>query len=119
MRTPTRCGPAVSSFADFSHRPLMLTLYIVMGYTSDGFPFIGEVPDRPSQYICAGFSGHGMPQAFLSAKAVASMIAEGKTADEVDLPRLYRASRERVNSEKQHISLTSYESAIPEMNKQG
>ncbi|CAK1362057.1 putative oxidoreductase OrdL [Cercospora beticola] len=70
----------------------------IMGYSSNGFPHVGEVPGKKGQYICAGFSGHGMPQIFLSAKAVASMVLEDKRADEVDLPRLYRSSQARLDS---------------------
>ncbi|KAI5368231.1 putative FAD dependent oxidoreductase, FAD/NAD(P)-binding domain superfamily [Septoria linicola] len=70
----------------------------IMGYSSDGFPHIGEVPGKDGQYICAGFSGHGMPQIFLSAKAIASLVLEKKRVEEVDLPRLYRATQERLDS---------------------
>ena len=86
-----------------------------MGYTSDGYPFVGEVPDKQGQYICAGFNGHGMPQAFLSAKAVAEMIAKGKAVEDTGLPILYRSSRERVDCRKQHSSLTAYHAAAKEM----
>ena len=81
----------------------------IMGYTEDGFPYIGEIPERPNQYVCAGFSGHGMPQAFLSAKAVATMVVEGKKDEEVDLPRLYRCTQDRLDQRKQHVSLTAYD----------
>ena len=87
----------------------------VMGYTSDGFPFVGEVPKKPEQYICAGFSGHGMPQAFLSAKAVATMIGEDKKVEEVDLPTLYRSTQERFESKVKHISLTAYDAAMEKL----
>ena len=87
---------------------LSADLVVVMGYTSDGFPFVGSVPEKPGQYICAGFSGHGMPQAFLSAKAVASMVAEGKAIEAVDLPRLYRATEERFKSTAEHVTLTAF-----------
>ncbi|KAK4505526.1 hypothetical protein PRZ48_003489 [Zasmidium cellare] len=71
----------------------------IMGYSSDGFPHIGEVPGKSGQLICAGFSGHGMPQIYLSAKAIADMVVEGKGVEQVDLPRVYRTSRERLESE--------------------
>ena len=86
-----------------------------MGYSSDGFPFIGGLPDKPGQYICAGFSGHGMPQVFLSAKAVASMIVDGTKLEDTDLPRLYRSTKARLESKKQHISLTAYDAAMKTM----
>lgn len=74
----------------------------IMGYSADGFPHVGAVPGKLGQFICAGFSGHGMPQIFLSAKAVAEMVLleeeeEGKEK-EVDLPRLYRTSQARLDS---------------------
>lgn len=83
-----------------------------MGYTADGFPFVGKVPDKPEAYICAGFSGHGMPQAFLSAKAVADMVVVGKSIEEVDLPRVYRCTKERWESKEQHVSLKAWD-ALP------
>lgn len=88
-----------------------------MGYSADGFPFVGEVPGKPNAYICAGFSGHGMPQAFLSARAVADMIITGKTIEEVDLPRVYRSTKERFESKSQHVSLAAWD-AIPQEYKQ-
>jgi len=30
-----------------------------MGYTPDKQPIIGEAPDQPGLWICAGFHGHG------------------------------------------------------------
>ena len=86
----------------------LLTMIAVMGYSSDGFPHVGAIPDKPGQFICAGFSGHGMPQVFLSAKAIATMVVQGKDVEEVDMPRLYRASKERVNSQQEHATLSAW-----------
>lgn len=85
----------------------MLTA-IVMGYSSDGMPHVGEVPGKPGQLICAGFSGHGMPQIFLSAKAVACMALGGRKVEDVDLPRLYRTSQARLDSERD-VTLEAWE----------
>lgn len=71
-----------------------------MGYSSDGFPHVGEVPGKEGQLICAGFSGHGMPQIYLAAKAIADMVLDGRKVEEVDLPRLYRTSRQRLATER-------------------
>lgn len=87
----------------------MTDVLVVMGYSSDGFPFIGNLPGKPGQYLCAGFSGHGMPQVFLSAKAIASMIVEGVKLENTDLPRLYRLTKERLDSKERHTSLVSYD----------
>jgi glycine/D-amino acid oxidase-like deaminating enzyme len=86
-----------------------------MGYTNDGFPFVGDLPDKPGQYICAGFNGHGMPQVFLSAKAIASMVVDGIRLEATDLPRLYRSSRERLESRKEHVSRTAYDAAMKQL----
>lgn len=80
-----------------------------MGYSSDGMPHVGEVPGKPGQYICAGFSGHGMPQIFLSAKAVACMALEDRKVEDVDLPRLYRTTQARLDS-THDVTLEAWES---------
>lgn len=46
----------------------------IMAFSPDYNPLVGPVAHRPGEYIAAGFTGHGMPTAFLAAKAVASMI---------------------------------------------
>jgi len=47
----------------------------IMGFTPDFNPLVGPLPNRPGEYIAAGFSGHGMPLTFYAGKAVAEMIA--------------------------------------------
>lgn len=84
----------------------------VMGYSSDGFPHVGNVPGKDGQLICGGFSGHGMPQIFLSAKAIASMVLDGRTVEQVDLPRLYRTSQARLYSKK-NVMLESWGALNP------
>lgn len=32
---------------------------VVLGYSNDMLPYIGEHPERPGVFICAGFTGHG------------------------------------------------------------
>ncbi|KAI8892982.1 FAD dependent oxidoreductase [Globomyces pollinis-pini] len=46
----------------------------IMGWSQDRLPYVGELPDRQNEYICAGFSGHGMPRAYLCAKACAQLV---------------------------------------------
>ena len=69
-----------------------------MGYTSDLQPHVGPVPQKPNQYILAGFSGHGMPVIFLAAKGVADMIGRNRRFEQTELPRVYRTSEERLRS---------------------
>ncbi|KIW97090.1 uncharacterized protein Z519_02482 [Cladophialophora bantiana CBS 173.52] len=69
----------------------------VMGFSSDGYPFVGPVPDEAGLYLAASFQGHGMVLCFLCARAVASMI-EGKDDEELKswFPTCYRVSLERM-----------------------
>jgi glycine/D-amino acid oxidase-like deaminating enzyme len=84
-----------------------LNRVLVMGYSNDEFPYVGSVPEKPGQYICAGFTGHGMPQIFLSAKAVAKMIITGDS-ENVDLPLPYRITKERWSESRDHASLNMW-----------
>jgi gamma-glutamylputrescine oxidase len=45
-----------------------------MGFTESGLPMAGPLEGMPNVYICAGFTGHGMGFAFMTAKRVAEMI---------------------------------------------
>lgn len=74
-----------------------------MGYSSDWSPHIGQIPNKPGQYILAGFTGHGMPQVFLSAKGVASMIIDGKDFKDSGVPRLWQTSQSRLDSKRNRI----------------
>jgi gamma-glutamylputrescine oxidase len=46
----------------------------IMGFTESGLPLAGPLKGVPNVYICAGFNGHGMGFAFMSAKQVAESI---------------------------------------------
>lgn len=88
------------------------SLHLVMGYSNDGLPYIGEIPGRSGQYICAGFNGHGMPQTFLAAEGIASMIANGKNYEDTDLPKVFKISSERLESQSEHTSLAGWKSVM-------
>ena len=45
-----------------------------MGFTESGLPMEGPLGGMPNLYICAGFTGHGMGFAFMTAKRVAESI---------------------------------------------
>jgi glycine/D-amino acid oxidase-like deaminating enzyme len=83
-----------------------------MGYSNDGCPYIGEIPDRSGQYGCAGFSGHGMPQTYLAAEAIASMVVDGKKFEETELPSLFKISSDRLESKSEHTSLAGWKSVM-------
>ncbi|RYP43028.1 hypothetical protein DL768_010113 [Monosporascus sp. mg162] len=90
----------------------------IMGYSRDGYPWVGVVPpslgggggsDGRGLAVCAGFTGHGMPNAALCAKAVVSLMMmttsdeKGEDAGEddeevVDLPPEYLLTKARVGA---------------------
>lgn len=46
----------------------------IMGFTESGLPLAGPVEGMPNVYICAGFNGHGMGFAFMTAKRVVESL---------------------------------------------
>lgn len=74
-----------------------------MGYSADSCPFIGAVPGRSNQFILAGFTGHGMPQIFLSAKAIAQMAVDGVEFSSTGVPRIYQVTEARLKSDKNGV----------------
>lgn len=101
MRILIKFGLEVCDFPPFLSSCLLIN--VVMGYTSDYMPYVGDVPDKPGQFIVAGFTGHGMPLILLSAKGIAEMIRGEKSFEQTDLPRLFKPSKERLESEKNEI----------------
>jgi hypothetical protein len=45
-----------------------------MGFTESGLPLVGPVDGLPNVYLCAGFNGHGMGFAFVSAKTLVDSL---------------------------------------------
>jgi glycine/D-amino acid oxidase-like deaminating enzyme len=68
-----------------------------MGYSADFMPHVGEIPNKPGQFIIAGFNGHGMPQILLSSKGLATMIQDGARFEHTGMPRLFKTSEERIS----------------------
>jgi gamma-glutamylputrescine oxidase len=61
--------PGLGVMAEVTHRWAG-----IMGFTESGLPMAGPVEAMPNVYICAGFNGHGMGFAFMTAKQVAETI---------------------------------------------
>jgi gamma-glutamylputrescine oxidase len=45
-----------------------------MGFTESGLPLVGPVASMPNVFTCAGFNGHGMGFAFISAKKLVESL---------------------------------------------
>lgn len=59
--------------------------------TPDGHAIIGEMPEHPGFFVCAGFGGHGLMHAPAAGRAIAELIVDG-TCSTFDLHPL-RPSR--------------------------
>ena len=76
-----------------------------MGFSVDGYPFVGPVPAGKHEeeggteglYLDVSFQGHGMVLCFLCAKAVCELVL-GRDGKELDswFPKCYRVSEERL-----------------------
>ncbi|KAK7454165.1 hypothetical protein CaCOL14_005707 [Colletotrichum acutatum] len=82
----------------------------IMAFSRDGRPWVGQVPagtvlgGGEGLWVCAGYTGHGMPQAALCGRAVAGMMMggggsrsskEGDVDEEEKLPAEFLVSEER------------------------
>jgi hypothetical protein len=68
-----------------------------MGYSYDSLPHVGQVPERPGEFIIAGFNGHGMPVIWRAAQGIAKMIITKQPFEEVGLPMLLKTTSARLN----------------------
>ena len=84
----------------------------IMGFSRDDLPWVGPVPEYQGVFVAAGYTVHGMPNAWLCGKAVARMaVAElgglrGEEAvhaavRETGLPTAYLVNEARVARARQ------------------
>jgi glycine/D-amino acid oxidase-like deaminating enzyme len=69
-----------------------------MGFSSDFMPYVGEVPNKPGQFIPAGFSGHGMLLICLASKGIAAMLRGEKAFEQTSVPKLLKPTVDRLES---------------------
>ncbi|KAF4922928.1 putative oxidoreductase OrdL [Colletotrichum viniferum] len=72
----------------------------IMGFTPDGFPFVGRVPGEDGLWVCAAFQGHGMVMCWMCAKALALMVQGNDDEEDNDLaswfPAAFRITPQRL-----------------------
>jgi glycine/D-amino acid oxidase-like deaminating enzyme len=85
----------------------------IMGYTSDVLPSVGEVPGRKGCYVAAGFDEHGMPVIYLTMKGIAEIVLKDRVLEEVGIPRIYKTTRERLESEDDLLKPKDWEEVKP------
>jgi glycine/D-amino acid oxidase-like deaminating enzyme len=69
----------------------------IMGATSDGRPFVGEVPGKKGVWMAAGFNGHGMVLCLKVAEALVNMMQSGEWPEW--FPKSFVVSEERLGRE--------------------
>lgn len=79
----------------------------IMGFSRDNLPWVGEVPSSPRLFVLAGYTGHGMPNAWLCGKSVAAMVLAENVDAAVEkcvqqgLPRAYLMTDERMKKARE------------------
>jgi len=61
---------ALGVYAQVTHRWVG-----TVGYTDDGLPYAGAVPEQPGLYVLGGYSGHGNVPGYLAGNEVADLVA--------------------------------------------
>lgn len=69
----------------------------IMGYSPDGFPFVGEVPGEENKdiWISASFQGHGMVLCWMCARALVEMMRIADLDGKQDQERAERGEKLR------------------------
>jgi glycine/D-amino acid oxidase-like deaminating enzyme len=74
----------------------------IMGFSRDDLPWVGQVPNSAGLFVVAGYTGHGMPNAWLCGKSIATMVLGDNVDIAVEkcvaegLPRAYLLTKERI-----------------------
>jgi len=68
----------------------------IMGYSPDGYPFVGQVGEEKGLWVCAGFQGHGMVMCIMCAKALIKMVMGRHEGLEEWFPKAWEVSEERL-----------------------
>ncbi len=63
----------------------------IMGFSRDGYPFIGPLPGRPGIWVVAGFTGHGGPYSAIAGRTIAELLTRGRSDEPVHHFALDRA----------------------------
>jgi glycine/D-amino acid oxidase-like deaminating enzyme len=60
----------------------------VMGFSFDGQPLVGSLPDQPQVYFVGGFTGHGLGLAFHSSKVLVDLMYDRSIPSFVSAKRM-------------------------------
>lgn len=75
-------------FPELAQVPISHRWAGTMGFTDDGLPLVGELPDLPGVFYCVGFNGHGMGLGIKVAERAFGLMTEGRHPGIFDGARL-------------------------------
>jgi glycine/D-amino acid oxidase-like deaminating enzyme len=82
-----------AAFPHLAGRPVVRRWAGIMGFTADGLPALGAVPEVPGAVYAAGFNGHGMSLGFVTGRHLARHVL-----GEAELEALFPAASEPAHS---------------------
>ena len=68
-----------------------------MGFSPDGRPVVGRVPEHPEGLFATGFTGHGMGYGFRMGRLLADAVCDGDPPEALDLFAASRFGAERAS----------------------
>ena len=68
----------------------------IMGYSPDGFPFVGAVPREKNLWMAASFQGHGMVLCFMCARALVAMMSGDEEKLNSWFPEAFKVTEARL-----------------------
>ena len=68
----------------------------IMGFSGDGFPFVGQVPKEEGLWVAASFQGHGMVLCWRIAEALVKMMQSEEQGLGDWFPEAFRVTEERM-----------------------
>lgn len=75
-------------FPEAAGQPVELRWSGIMGFTPDGLPLVGRVPDVPQAVFAVGFNGHGMGLGLKVAERAVDLLLNGTSPGFLDSARL-------------------------------
>ena len=76
----------------------------IMGFSPDGLPMIGTIPEAPGSFWAGGFTGHGMAYGFRFGRLLAEVVLATPSPEDLDLFHVRRfISQAKAPHPKGHV----------------
>lgn len=83
----------------------------IMGFSPDGFPFVGQMPGEDGLWVAASFQGHGMVFCWKCAEALAGMMLQDKPLEAPAwFPPAFLVTEDRLGRQFEGVSHAAAES---------